>query len=219
MQKQTKAILLILLVLIADQALKIWIKTDFRIGQSLPIFGNWFKLYFIENNGMAFGMQFGGVPGKIALSLFRILAIIGIAWFIRKMIIDKAPTGAILSVSLIFAGAFGNIIDSMFYGVIFSKSTHLAVAEFLPEAGGYAAFLQGRVVDMLYFPIVSGTFPGWLPFWGNEYFEFFRPVFNLADSAITAGVVLILVFYRPYFQSLDKKKSNVTEDAAPESVN
>lgn len=184
MKGYTKPILLILLVLIADQVLKTWIKTNMFLGQEFKIFGNWFIIHFTENNGMAFGLEFGGEFGKLALSLFRVVAVAGIGYGLHHLIKHKYHRGLILNVALIFAGALGNIIDSVFYGNIYK----------------YAGLFHGRVVDMLYFPIINGTFPSWVPIWGNEPFEFFRPVFNLADAAISIGVISILVFQKTYFK-------------------
>ena len=185
-----KCLILFFLVLIADQVVKFWIKTHMTLGQDIPVCGQWFLIRFIENNGMAFGFELGGSIGKFLLSLFRIAAV-GL-----KM---KARTGFVLAYTLVFAGAIGNIIDSMFYGLIFDQSTFSHVASFLPEGGGYAGFLKGKVVDMLYFPIIKGTVPQWFPFSAGEEFIFFRPIFNLADSAITIGVFIILLFYRHTF--------------------
>lgn len=175
------------------------------LGEDIPVFGDWFKIYFIENNGMAFGMELAGKWGKIALSLFRIIAICGIGWYLNDLCKKKAPKGLIFSIGLIFAGAMGNIIDSAFYGMIFNDS-YYQVASFLPEAGGYSSFLHGKVVDMLYFPLIDGNFPSWFPVWGNDHFVFFRPVFNVADSYITIGVTLILLFHKKYFVNETSKK-------------
>jgi signal peptidase II len=188
------SILIILLVLLADQVLKFYIKTTMMIGQEYRI-ANWFIIHFTENNGMAFGLEFAGKAGKYLLSIFRIVAVSFIAWYIIKLIKQEAPTGFVVAVSLIFAGAVGNIIDSMFYGLIFDHSFY-QVSEFLPASGGYSSFLQGRVVDMFYFPVIQGHWPSWSPFRGGEEFIFFRPVFNIADSAITSGMFIILLFYR-----------------------
>ena len=196
-----KALLLIILILIADQVLKIWVKTTMRIGDEIPLFGNWGLLHFVENNGMAFGMEMGGKPGKFILSIFRLIAIAGIGWFLVRLIKKEANTGLILAVSAIMAGAIGNIIDSAFYGMIFSES-YLRPAVFLPPEGGYSSFLHGRVVDMFYFPIINTTWPDWSPFRPGESFVFFRPVFNIADSAITSGVCAILIFQKKMFKDL-----------------
>lgn len=192
-----KAFLVIFFVLLADQVLKIWVKTHMYLGQDFHI-TNWFYIHFTENPGMAFGLEFGGVWGKIALSIFRLVAIGALAYWLRSLIKATAAGVAITSVSLILAGAIGNMIDSLFYGLIFSDSLG-RVATFLPADGGYAPILQGKVVDMLYFPLYSGTLPDWIPVWGGDYFIFFRPIFNLADSAITIGVVLLLLFQKKVF--------------------
>ncbi len=184
MKGYTKPLILIFLILIADQASKTWVKTNMVLGQEFRIIGDWFIIHFTENNGMAFGLEFGGEFGKLALSLFRVAAVAGIGFGLHYLIKRKYHRELILNVALIFAGAVGNIIDSVFYGVIYK----------------YETLFHGRVVDMLYFPIVKGTFPSWFPIWGNEPFEFFRPVFNLADAAISIGVISILVFQKRYFK-------------------
>jgi signal peptidase II len=196
-----KSVLLIILILTADQILKIWVKTHLEIGQEIHLFGNWGILHFIENNGMAFGMEMGGKPGKFILSMFRIVAIFGIGWFLNSLIKKNAYTGLILAVSAIMAGAIGNIIDSAFYGMIFSESYHNPAVLFPPE-GGYSSFLHGKVVDMFYFPIINTHWPQWSPFRPGESLVFFRPVFNIADSAITCGVISILIFQKKMFRDL-----------------
>jgi signal peptidase II len=172
------------------------------LGQEYKILGDWFIIHFTENNGMAFGMEFWGKNGKIFLTLFRIVAVVGIGWYLKILIKQKAPQMVIISISLILAGALGNIIDSVFYGVIFDESFY-QIASFLPQDGGYSTWLQGRVVDMLYFPILKGNYPGWFPFLANEPFIFFRPVFNIADSSITIGVAYILLFERSFFKHIE----------------
>ncbi len=198
----TKSLALILLVLIIDQALKIWIKTHMILGQEYEILGNWFIIHFTENNGMAFGMEFWGKNGKIFLTIFRIIAVIGIGWYLKTLIKQNAPKMVVISIALIMAGAIGNILDSIFYGVIFDESFY-QIAKFMPHDGGYSAWLQGRVVDMFYFPIFNSHYPSWFPFWANQEFIFFRPVFNIADSSITIGVGYILLFERSFFKHLD----------------
>lgn len=170
--------------------------------ESIPILGSWFNIHFIENPGMAFGLEFGGDWGKLALSLFRIVAISLIGVFLYKLIKKNASSGLIISISLILAGAVGNIIDSAFYGMIFSESTYFQHATIFPEGGGYASFLHGKVVDMLYFPLFEGNFPDWLPIWGGEHFLFFRPIFNIADSSISIGVFIILLNQKRFFKHL-----------------
>lgn len=203
MTKTTRFVFIVIFgILLIDQVSKIWIKTHMLLGQEYNVLGDWFIIHFTENNGMAFGMELAGEFGKIILSVFRILAVTGIGWYLHSLIKQKAPKGLIGSISMILAGAIGNIIDSAFYGVIFNESYH-QIATMFPADGGYASFLHGRVVDMLYFPVMEGHFPEWLPFWGSEHFIFFRPVFNIADSAITVGVALILLFQKKYFKDLN----------------
>jgi signal peptidase II len=200
--------------LIIDQWSKIYIKTSFPIGGGFNIFGlDWARIHFIENEGMAFGLSFGGMSGKYILSIFRILMVGFLIYFLRSLIKTNTSFGLQVSFALIIAGAIGNILDSLFYGIIFSKSCyHCGIAEFMPEGGGYAGFLQGSVVDMFYFPMIDTTLPLWIPFIGGDNFAFFKPVFNVADSAISIGVVLILLFYRSYFISNKAKKpTNQTE--------
>ena len=196
-----KSVLFILLILLADQFLKIWVKTHMQIGQEIHIIGNWGILHFIENNGMAFGMEMGGKTGKFILSIFRIGAIFGIGWFLKSLIDRKANPGLILAVSAIMAGAIGNILDSAFYGLIFSESYNQSAILFPPD-GGYSSFLHGRVVDMFYFPVIDTRWPEWSPIKAGESFVFFRPVFNIADSAITCGVISIVLFQKKMFRDL-----------------
>jgi len=170
-------------------------------GEEIPMISNWALLHFVENPGMAFGIEFGGEWGKLGLSIFRIVAVIFLSSYLRMLVKSKVPLGFLISAGLILAGAIGNIIDSAFYGLLFSESTRYAVAEFLPAGGGYESFLHGRVVDMFHFPLYKGFFPDSFPFWGGEAFEFFRPVFNVADMSITVGVASIILFYRSVFNS------------------
>ncbi len=168
------------------------------MGEEYHVAGNWFIIHFTENRGMAFGMEFGGDYGKLILSVFRILAAIFGVFYIRHIIKTRHHIGYMVCVSLIFAGAVGNIIDSMFYGLLFSDS-NFQLAEFMPADGGYAGFLHGHVVDMLYFPLYNGTFPEWFPVWAGEPFQFFGPVFNFADASISMGVIFILLFQKRFF--------------------
>ena len=192
----------ITLLLLLDQALKIWIKTHLQLQESIEI-TPWFYLYFTENAGMAFGIE---VIGKLFLSLFRIVAVVFIGYYLYKLVKKDYKFGFIACISLIFAGAVGNIIDSVFYGVIFDHSFG-QVATLFPEGGGYAAWLHGKVVDMFYFPLINTVLPDWVPIWGGEEFVFFRPIFNLADSAICVGVFLLLIFYRHTLsESLSKEE-------------
>jgi signal peptidase II len=205
--KARQAFLIVFLIILADQALKFYIKLNYAYGEETKVIGNWFRLHFVENEGMAWGWSFGGSFGKIALTLFRLAAVIFGVFYIRKIIRRKEHKGFIICAALIFAGALGNLIDSMFYGMIFENSTGFSVAKLFPPGGGYGTFLHGRVVDMLYFKIAEGDFPKWFPIWGGERFEFFRPVFNIADASISVGVISILIFQKKFFGRHDKKKT------------
>jgi len=197
MMKAKHVTLIILLVVVADQLLKLYIKTNFYLNEEHNILGSWFRLHFVENEGMAYGWKFGGEAGKMMLTLFRLGAVIFGVWYLRSIIQKKYNRGFIVCAALIFAGALGNLIDSMFYGLIFEESVH-SVAKIFP-AHGYAGFLHGKVVDMLYFPIIRNThFPSWVPVWGGDEFEFFSPIFNLADASISTGVIAILVFQKRF---------------------
>lgn len=201
----------ILGVLIIDQISKIIVKTNMYLGEEIEIF-SWFKILFVENNGMAFGMELGS---KLFLTIFRIVAVILIGYYIYYIVKrDKnTKTGYLVCVSLIFAGALGNIIDCLFYGIIFNAPFPPETAVLFPAEGGYASLMYGRVVDMLYFPLLSFWWPNWVPLVGGEYFEFFRPIFNIADSAITIGIATILIFYR---QSLSADKDKKIEEECKE---
>ncbi|WP_242203819.1 lipoprotein signal peptidase [Aestuariivivens insulae] len=199
-----KSIILIIIILLIDQISKIYVKTHFVLGEELPVF-SWFKIYFIENNGMAWGTKISDFvsfmserTAKIALTLFRIVAIFGIGYWLYSATKKHNPTVLILAIAFIFAGALGNIIDSVFYGIFFNDS-HGQVASFLPEAGGYDTLFHGKVVDMLYFPLYKGYLPEWLPFYGGKFFTFFDPVFNIADVAISTGFVMLIVFNKKAF--------------------
>jgi len=202
---------IVLLVLILDQWLKIYVKTSIPYGSGFDILGlSWAKIHFIENEGMAFGFEFGGKAGKLILSIFRILMVGFLIYLIRTLILAKESIGLIVSFALIIAGAIGNIIDSAFYGLIFSESSfHGGLAEMFPTEGGYAGFLYGRVVDMLYFPLIDTHWSDWMPVVGGNRLQFFRPVFNLADTAISTGVISILLFHRKFFLADDKEDKKV----------
>ena len=200
MKAYYKPFLAIVFILLADQILKFWIKLIMTLGQVFRLLGDWAIIHFTENNGMAFGMEFGGEAGKLALTLFRIAAVSMIGYGVVYLIKNKYHRGLILNVALIFAGALGNIIDSSFYGLLFSESTYFEAAKLLPDGGGYAGLFHGKVVDMFYFPIIQGIIPTWFPIWGGEDFVFFRPVFNIADAAISIGVISILIFQKRYFK-------------------
>ncbi|MFS8616992.1 MAG: lipoprotein signal peptidase [Solitalea sp.] len=196
MKRSTKAILLIFLVLLIDQASKTWIKNNMHLGEEFKVLGDFFLIHFTENNGMAFGLEFAGEYGKLFLTVFRLVAVGVLGYGVHYAIKNRYHWGFVYCLSLILAGALGNIIDSVFYGLIY----------------GYAPILHGRVVDMLYFPIIRGYYPDWFPFWGGESFIFFRPVFNIADSAISVGVILILIFQKTFFESQKERKNDLQSE-------
>ncbi len=208
MKKETKgylAVAIVILVLVIDQLIKVWVKTHMYWHESIHV-TDWFYIYFTENNGMAFGME---IFGKLFLTLFRIVAVSLIGYYLVKIIKQHLKTGFIICVSLILAGALGNIIDSIFYGVIFSESTHHTLATFMPEGGGYSTWFYGKVVDMFYFPIIDTNWPEWVPFVGGDHFIFFSPIFNFADAAISCGMIALIIFYGKYINRIyhsDKSK-------------
>lgn len=211
-------LLTVFLVLFIDQFIKIFIKLNYPLGE-VGRLTDWCIIHFTENPGMAFGFEFGGETGKLMLSVFRILACIAGAWYIRYIVLHKEHPGFIFSVSLVLAGALGNILDSAFYGLIFDKGTMLNpdFQEYLPYDGiaslttsGYAPTMYGCVVDMFYFPIINGHFPDWFPIWGGEDFQFFRPIFNFADASISCGIIVIILFQKKF--SHKKKDSGETKD-------
>ena len=209
LSRGTKITLLVVLLLVIDQVIKILVKTNMTLGQSIHVFGSWFQIYFVENNGMAFGMQFGAMVGKLLLSIFRVALVVLIFLYIRKLL--KRPTtpwGVLIGLSAILCGALGNIIDSLFYGLIFSESTLTQAATLFPAGGGYAGFLFGKVVDMFYFPIIDTDLPSWFPIWGGRHIIFFRPIFNFADSCITCGAIYLLIFHWRFF---GKKQETASE--------
>lgn len=204
--------LLIICILLADQALKFYIKTNYYPGEEHKIVGNWFRLHFVENVGMAWGWEFGSSFGKIILTLFRLLAVIFGVFYLRSVIIKKYHKGFIVCAALIYAGALGNLIDSMFYGMIFNNGTGSTPAQFFPAGGGYAPFLHGKVVDMLYLPIIThAKFPTWFPVWGGQRFEFFNMVFNIADASISIGIITLLVWQRRFFPKQQPANTPVPE--------
>lgn len=222
MKRTYLAIGTIFFVLLIDQVLKFWIKTTYPLGGGFDIFGlEWAKIHFVENEGMAFGMELGGNYGKLILSLFRLIAVFFIGYYLYTLVKAKTSILLIVSIALVFAGAMGNIIDSIFYGVIFSASSYGQIAQYMPVDGGYTTLLHGHVVDMFYFPMAQGTYPDWMPFIGGKFYLFFRPVFNIADAAISTGVISILLFQRDIFvQPSEEQKndgSNTIVEAADEN--
>jgi signal peptidase II len=200
-------------VLLIDQILKIWIKTNMYLGQEISIIGDRILLHFIENPGMAFGMELGGEWGKLTLSLFRIIAISALTYYLIKTM-KRESVLFVMCLSLVIAGATGNLIDSAFYGMIFNESTPFQVAQLFPESGGYASFLHGNVVDMFYCPVIDTSLPDSFPILGGEHFVFFRPVFNVADSAITIAIFVMIIFYKKIFKNINKndKEKDLIEE-------
>lgn len=204
-------------IILFDQLLKFYIKLNYYAGEEHHVLGSWFRLHFVENEGMAWGWKFGGDFGKIALTLFRLVAVIWGTFLLRDFIRKQYHKGFIVCASLIYAGALGNLIDSMFYGLIFENSDPFAqnVARLTSIGKGYTSFLHGKVVDMLYFPIIQNAhYPSWFPFWGGEEFEFFRPVFNIADASISVGVFVLLIFQNKFFPQQAPAKHNTIETKA-----
>ena len=199
-----------ILLVVIDQVIKVLVKTNMTLGESIPVLGNWFQLLFVENKGMAFGMAFGGVVGKYILTAFRLVLFAALCWWISRLLkrTEKVPTGVLVGLTLITAGAFGNIVDCLCYGLIFSEST----ASVVSTLGSYAPFMQGKVVDMFYFPLIETTLPDWLPIWGGQPYVFFSPVFNFADACISVGVVLLLLLYRKELSTLTLKAKPVKTD-------
>lgn len=211
--KLRSVVFIIAAIILIDQGLKIWIKTSYPVGEVERVFGlDWFRIHFIENPGMAWGWKFGNETGKIILTLFRLAAVLFGTWYLGRIVKQRYSRGFIICAALIYAGALGNLIDSMFYGMIFDKGLHFdpAVApggDYIPYSGiaafsgnGYSSFLHGSVVDMLYFPMIRSHYPSWMPFVGGESFEFFSPIFNIADASISIGVIALLLFQKRFFK-------------------
>lgn len=218
MKKRT-VVFIILLIVLADQVLKLWVKTHYELNEHHNVLGSGFQLYFVENPGMAYGWKFGGNWGKTALTIFRMGAVIFGTWYLGKIIREKYHKGFIACAALVYAGALGNLIDSSFYGLIFDKGMTVdpLLKDYVGYSGlaafsskGYASFLHGNVVDMLYFPVIRSQFPSWVPVWGGQDFEFFRPIFNIADASITTGVLSILVFQKKFFKQQKSKEVHPT---------
>lgn len=208
------ALSLVFLVLLADQMLKFWVKTNMSLAQEIAVAGKWFILHFTENDGMAFGLKFGGTAGKLILTSFRIIAVIAIGYYLYTQIRKGISMTLTLLIACILAGAIGNIIDSVFYGRFFTESTFLTKASLVPSGEGYSNWFRGKVVDMFYFPIIESNYPKWVPILGGREFIFFRPVFNLADASISVGVFAILLFYRNAFTHTDET-SQVKAEVEP----
>ena len=214
--KARTIVLIIILILVVDQALKFWVKTHMYYQEQIPLAGNWARLYFIENEGMAWGWKFGGEWGKMILTLFRLVAVVFGVFYIKNIVKKNYHRGFLVCVALIFAGAAGNLIDSMFYGLIFSASGDgMPLAQVFPPGGGYAGFLHGKVVDMLYFPFVEDAImPKWVPFWGGKGITFFSHIFNIADASISVGVIGILLFQRRFFKKGRQEEAHPTVETS-----
>ncbi len=210
--KSKHLVFIILAIIFADQALKFYIKLHYYAGEEHRVLGNWFRLHFVENEGMAWGWKFGGGIGKITLTLFRLVAVVWGTFLLKDFIVKKYHKGFIICAGLIYAGALGNLLDSMFYGLIFENSDPFMnnIAKVFPKGGGYTSFLHGKVVDMLYFPLVETTMPNWIPVIGGKPFTFFDPVFNLADASISVGVISILIFQNTFFKKEEEVKTKET---------
>lgn len=201
LKRGQKLTIIAAILLVIDQVSKILVKTNMTIGESISVLGDWFQILFIENPGMAFGMEFGGSIGKYFLTILRIVLVIVMIIYLRKLLKkgSEVPMGVCVGVMMVMVGALGNILDCMFYGILFGESTMMQVAQFLPEGGGYAPFFLGKVVDMLYFPLIDTTWPEWVPFVGGDSLIFFRPIFNFADSCITVGALYLMIFQWKFF--------------------
>ena len=204
------AALIVVAILVIDQVIKIWVKTHMTLHEQIEIF-SWFKIVFIENNGMAYGMEIGS---KLVLSLFRVVAVSVLGYYIAQQVRKQARYGYLICLSMVMAGAAGNIFDSMFYGLIFNVSSEFYTSYFVPFGTGYASFLMGKVVDMFYFPLIVTTWPDWVPMFGGQPYVFFSPVFNFADASISVSVVLVLLFYRKEISEITLKKKTDTADEA-----
>ena len=204
------AALIVVAILVIDQVIKIWVKTHMTLHEQIEIF-SWFKIVFIENNGMAYGMEIGS---KLVLSLFRVVAVSILGYYIAQQVRKQARYGYLICLSMVMAGAAGNIFDSMFYGLIFNASSEFYTSYFVPFGTGYASFLMGKVVDMFYFPLIVTTWPDWVPMFGGQPYVFFSPVFNFADASISVSVVLVLLFYRKEISEITLKKKTETADEA-----
>jgi signal peptidase II len=217
-------VFIIAAIIIVDQALKLWIKTSHPTGEVVRVFGmDWFRLHFIENPGMAWGWKFGNETGKMILTLFRLAAVIFGTWYLGQIVKKQYKRGFIFCAALIYAGALGNLIDSMFYGMIFDNGLHYdpSINDYISYSGiahftshGYSSFLHGSVVDMLYFPMFKGNFPSWMPFVGGDSFEFFSPIFNIADASISVGVITLLLFQKRFFKKHSPKEVQSTVETS-----